>query len=120
MIPRYVTRDLESAHKRSLAVLLVGPHEVGETILAFDVSNWNDSLYLDLEDINDRVKLSDPTSFLENHEDKLVVLDEIYRTQVLAEDDFVIEFSDRTIWVIDTKRSKSSRPRSATMLPATI
>ncbi len=80
MIPRYITKDLVSALNRQVAVVLVGPRQVGKTTLALEVSNSYDALYLDLEDMNDRVKLSDPTSFLESYEDKLVVLDEIHRT----------------------------------------
>ena len=80
MIPRHITKELKSALERQAAVVLVGPRQVGKTTLALDIGESVDALYLDLENLTDRNKLSDPTLFLENYEDKLVILDEIHRT----------------------------------------
>jgi predicted AAA+ superfamily ATPase len=44
-----------------------------------EIAGQQKSLYLDLEDENDRVKLSDPNKYLEDHQDELVVLDEVHR-----------------------------------------
>jgi len=42
-----------------------------------------DALYLDLEDSDDRSRLDNPVLFLENVEDRLVILDEIHRVPEL-------------------------------------
>ena len=83
MIARLVTRDVESALTRQAAVLLIGPRQVGKTTLALEIGEARDGLYLDLEDGNDRARLAEPRLFLDNLEDRLVVLDEIHRTPEL-------------------------------------
>ena len=79
MISRLVARDIENALARQAAVLLIGPRQAGKTTLALAISQARDGLYLDLEDANDRARLADPRLFLDNIEDRLVVLDEIHR-----------------------------------------
>ncbi len=71
------------ALSRQAAVALIGPRQVGKTTLAYALTGERDALYLDLEDRNDRRKLSDPALFLDQYEDRLVVLDEIHRTPEL-------------------------------------
>lgn len=61
------------------AVALLGPRQVGKTTLADEVSKDRSSVYLDLELPSDRAKLSDPEMYLAQHEDKLVILDEVQR-----------------------------------------
>lgn len=61
------------------AVALVDPRQVGKTTLALEIAAQRPSVYLDLESLPDREKLSDPVTFLNLHRDKLVVLDEIHR-----------------------------------------
>ncbi len=41
------------------------------------------ALYLDLEDVTDRNRLSDPGAYFTAHADKLIVLDEIHRAPEL-------------------------------------
>ena len=65
------------------AVVLLGARQVGKTTLAKIIAKDIDSIYLDLEAPEDLLKLSDPTSFLSAHADKLVVLDEIQRSPEL-------------------------------------
>ena len=65
------------------AVALLGPRQVGKTTLAEDIAEDRESVYLDLEDPGDRNKLSDTNRYLEEHEDKLVVLDEVHRVPEL-------------------------------------
>ena len=61
------------------AVILLGPRQVGKTTLSEDIASRCSSVYLDLESRFDREKLSDPIAYFEEHEDKLVVLDEVHR-----------------------------------------
>lgn len=59
---------------------LLGSRQVGKTTLARMLAQDKQSVYLDLESPTDLIKLSDPTSFLSLHSDKLIILDEIQRT----------------------------------------
>jgi predicted AAA+ superfamily ATPase len=63
------------------AVALLGPRQVGKTTLALALAEelGGQALYLDLELPSDRAKLTDPELYLSQHEEKLVVLDEIHR-----------------------------------------
>ena len=79
MIPRIITPDVERALSRQAAVALIGPRQVGKTTLALEVAQSRDALYLDLEDRDDRNRLAEPALFLDNLEDRLVILDEIHR-----------------------------------------
>ncbi len=79
MIPRIIENKLNTALQRQAAVVLIGPRQVGKTTLAHAIGEKFDSLYLDLEDLSNQDKLSEPVLFLENYEDKLVTLDEIHR-----------------------------------------
>lgn len=83
MIERRIKKQVKEALDRQAAVALIGPRQVGKTTLAYELTEERDALYLDLEDSNDREKLSDPVLFLSQYEDKLVVLDEIHRTPEL-------------------------------------
>jgi len=80
MIPRRNLPVLSSALAEVPAVALLGPRQVGKTTLALDVAGTQPAVYLDLESEADRAKLAEPELYLSQHEDKLVVLDEIQRT----------------------------------------
>ena len=86
MIPRQIHSQVEAALSRQAAVALIGPRQVGKTTLALEIAQGRSSIYLDLEAKADREKLSDPVLFLNQHADKLVVLDEIHRMPVLFEE----------------------------------
>ena len=79
MIHRIHRKRIEDALKRQPAVAIIGPRQVGKTTLAYEIAASRPSVYLDLEDIDDREKLRNPKLFLEQHKDKLVVMDEIHR-----------------------------------------
>ena len=79
MIPRTATPEVENALLRQAAVALIGPRQVGKTTLALEIDRARDALYLDLEDRDDRARLSEPALFLDHVEDRLVILDEIHR-----------------------------------------
>lgn len=79
MLTRTLTPKVEAALARQAAVALIGPHQVGKTTLALEIGKTRPSLYLDLEAQADRDKLTDPVLYLNQHSDKLVILDEIHR-----------------------------------------
>jgi hypothetical protein len=65
---------------------IIGPRQVGKTTLAKNLAKNQPVHYLDLESAADRQKLSDPVLYLQNHQDKLIVLDEIQQMpQLMAE-----------------------------------
>ena len=83
MIPRRLLPTLEEALSEAPAVALLGPRQAGKTTLALEVAKARPAVYLDLESEADRAKLAEPELYLAEHEDKLVVLDEIQRTPQL-------------------------------------
>lgn len=76
-----MTRRLQAPIRADLdaqvAVVLLGPRQVGKTTLAIEIADTVPSIYLDLEDPADRDKLADPALYLHAHADKLVVFDEV-------------------------------------------
>jgi len=85
MIERSIAQRVKQSLEIQAAVALIGPRQVGKTTLALSIGEELDALYLDLEDIHDRNKLSDPLLFLEKQEDRLVILDEIHRMPQIFE-----------------------------------
>jgi predicted AAA+ superfamily ATPase len=83
MIERRIYKNLLDAVSDNPAVALLGPRQVGKTTLALEAGKTRLSLYLDLESASDRAKLSDPERYLTEHEDELVILDEVHRTPEL-------------------------------------
>ena len=79
MIPRIITSDVERALNRQAAVALIGPQQVGKTTLALEIARSRNAFYLDLEDRDDRNRLTELALFLDYLEDRLVILDEIHR-----------------------------------------
>lgn len=80
MLERWITKRLEKNISRNPAVALLGARQVGKTTLAKTVAKDMPSIYLDLEYPKDLAKLKDPTTFLESHSDKIIILDEIQRS----------------------------------------
>ena len=83
MIPRRLYQELQGSLGLFPAVALVGPRQVGKTTLAQAVAAGRDSVYLDLENPAQRARLADTVRYLERHEDKLVILDEVHRVPEL-------------------------------------
>ena len=83
MIQRNAKARLFELLGRFPAVALLGPRQVGKTTLALSLTEGQTSgippVYLDLELASDRAKLADPELYLTEHEDRLVILDEIHR-----------------------------------------
>lgn len=66
-------------------MVLIGPRQVGKTTLALEVSRERPSVYLDLEDEEDRSRIASPRPYLMDHTDELVIIDEIHRAPGLFE-----------------------------------
>jgi hypothetical protein len=79
MIERRLAAQLKDAIAHTPAVALLGPRQVGKTTLALEVGRNFDALYLDLESEQDRAKLAQPELYLADHQDQLVILDEVHR-----------------------------------------
>lgn len=83
MIARIIKRGLAprllDAIAHNPAVALLGPRQAGKTTLALEVGQGLNALYLDLESEQDRAKLAQPELYLADHQDKLVILDEVHR-----------------------------------------
>jgi uncharacterized protein len=69
------------------AVAILGPRQVGKTTLAMALAQelGEEALYLDLELPSDRAKLAEPELYLKQHENRLVILDEIHRLPSIFE-----------------------------------
>ena len=83
MISRRLSSHLKHLLRHSPAVVLLGPRQAGKTTLALEIGEQTASVYLDLEDENDRAKLANPSKYLADHEDQLVILDEVHRVPEL-------------------------------------
>jgi predicted AAA+ superfamily ATPase len=84
MIPRVVTPLIERSLAEFAAVAIIGPRQVGKTTLARAIADQRPaSVYLDLEAREDRDRIVEPTLFLRQYENSLVVLDEIHRVPEL-------------------------------------
>jgi predicted AAA+ superfamily ATPase len=79
MLSRRLLKSLNAAFSQSPAVILLGPRQVGKTTLAMEVTKGMGGVYLDLESERDRAKLAQAELYLDDHQDELVVLDEIHR-----------------------------------------
>jgi len=80
----YIHRDVTATLSRYLenfpAVAILGPRQCGKSTLAKHITNnFKNSVYLDLERIADRNKLSDPELFFKINSDQLICLDEIQK-----------------------------------------
>jgi predicted AAA+ superfamily ATPase len=83
MLPRRVNPYLNRLLSHWPAVVLLGPRQAGKTTLALEIAATRPSVYLDLEDEDERVKLSNPARYFADHERDLVILDEVHRVPEL-------------------------------------
>src|SRR5712671_8098934 len=83
MLSRRLSARLNHLLSHSPAVVLLGPRQVGKTTLALEIGATRPSVYLDLEDEDERVKLSNPVRYFADHEKELVILDEVHRVPEL-------------------------------------
>lgn len=83
MIKRRIADTLTTLINSSPAVALMGPRQVGKTTLAQEIGQTRPSIYIDLESDAGRARLSEPELYLTQHQDKLVILDEVHRVPEL-------------------------------------
>lgn len=79
MIKRSLAAELSRALDHSPAVVLLGPRQVGKTTLALELGKRLNAIYLDLESERDTAKLAQPEMYLDDHRDRLVIIDEVHR-----------------------------------------
>ena len=79
MLSRRLSARLNHLLRHNPAVVLLGPRQVGKTTLALEIGKQQSCVYLDLEDEDDRAKLTNPALYFADHEKELVILDEVHR-----------------------------------------
>lgn len=87
LIPRQIQPQVSRLLEQFPAVAILGPRQVGKTTLATALADslGEQALYLDLELPSDRAKLTEPELYLTQHENRLVILDEIHRVPGIFE-----------------------------------
>lgn len=80
MIERWAVQEVGARLDSVPAVCLLGPRQVGKTTLARHLAALRPAIYLDLESDTVRARLDEPELYLPQHQDKLVILDEVQRT----------------------------------------
>lgn len=100
MIKRILEKKIKKALERSASVALLGPRQVGKTTLAHYVAENLSSIYLDLENSLDLIKVRDISSFHEENSDKLIILDEVQRLP---------EIFQQLRGIIDKERRKGNK-----------
>lgn len=79
MIKRRLVTRLERQVDRFSAVGIIGSRQVGKTTLAKTIARNRKSIYLDLENPDDLIKLDNPVRYFTDNSDRLIILDEIQR-----------------------------------------
>ncbi len=79
MIKRNLEFYIKKSLKNSASVALLGPRQVGKTTLALQIAESIPSIYLDLENSLDLIKVKDIAIFFNDNSDKLIILDEVQR-----------------------------------------
>ena len=80
MINRQIASLIEQGISEFPAVCIVGPRQVGKSTLAKQLIQWKkNSIYLDLENPRDLLKVQDLIGFCERFQDSLICFDEIQR-----------------------------------------
>lgn len=78
MFSRIASEKVRLELERSPAVAILGARQVGKTTLARQIAALRaSSLYLDLENNDDRARLTQPGAFFRANRERMVVLDEI-------------------------------------------
>ena len=83
MLTRRLKANLVDLIDHYPAVALLGPRQAGKTTLALEIAGQRPSVYLDLESVADLARVTDAEGYFADHEDDLVVLDEVHRAPEL-------------------------------------
>ena len=79
MIERSHLPRIRQALARQAAVALLGPRQVGKTTLAQTIAAGTPSVYIDLEREADLARLDDADFYFAQHQESLIVIDEVQR-----------------------------------------
>jgi uncharacterized protein len=81
MIKRQLEKDLEKTFRLFPALALLGPRQAGKTTLAKSIAKTlkKKSLYLDMENPDDRFLLQNPLPFFDRHKNDCIIIDEVQR-----------------------------------------
>jgi uncharacterized protein len=85
ILRRQKAQEVTELLQQTPAVVITGPRQVGKTTLALEIAAQRNSVYLDLEAEPDRARLAEPQLYFADHEDELVILDEIQRVPGIFE-----------------------------------
>jgi len=87
MVKRILEKRLRQLMRQFPAVCVLGPRQVGKTTLVkqLALTQKKPVHYLDLERPTDRLKLQDPESYLAQHSEKCVIIDEVQFMPALFE-----------------------------------
>lgn len=85
MIERSAQKEISQLLYEFPAVGVLGPRQVGKTTLAEELAAARNPvpIYLDLESLTDRAKLTEPEQYFDLHRGTLIILDEIQRAPEL-------------------------------------
>ena len=84
MIDRISENQIRDLLKGFPCVAIIGSRQVGKTTLAKKIQKeYESSKFLDLEFQKDYIKLEDAETFLQQFEDRLVIIDEVQRKKDL-------------------------------------
>ncbi len=79
MLKRTLYSKIETQLRKSAAVAILGPRQVGKTTLSQQLTQNIESIYIDLEDPRDVQKLADPGFYFDQYADRLIIIDEVQR-----------------------------------------
>jgi predicted AAA+ superfamily ATPase len=85
MITRRLQPNLEYLLDNYPAVALLGPRQAGKTTLAMAIADRRPAIYLDIESTAGQTKRQNTELYLREHQDKLVILDEVQRAPNLLQ-----------------------------------
>ncbi len=77
---RLISSKIKYRLQSNPTVAILGPRQVGKSTLVKEfITNQHQKVYLDLEAPKDLLKLNDPYTFLSQHKESLVIIDEVQR-----------------------------------------
>jgi uncharacterized protein len=81
MIKRHLAEEMAKTLRLFPALAILGPRQAGKTTLAKSIAKTlnKKSLYLDMENPDDRFLLQNPVAFLNHHKQDCIIIDEVQR-----------------------------------------